>query len=110
MFGEEVDLCFRAKKLGYSPTFTPEAEIIHYGEASEVDKGNRWAEVFCAKATIIHKHRPQKYIGFGIRMLLFWAASRSVALTTLALFAPEKFGSQKQIWSNVWQKRSEWQR
>ncbi len=110
MFGEEVDLCLRAKRLGYSPTFTPEAEIIHYVGASEVDKGNRWAKVFRAKATIIHKHWPQKYIGFGIRMLLFWAASRSAALTMLAMFAPEKFSSQKQIWSNVWQKRNEWQR
>ncbi len=30
MYGEEADLCLRAKALGYQPMITPEAEIVHY--------------------------------------------------------------------------------
>ena len=41
MYGEEADLCLRAKKLGYQPLFTPEAEIVHYDGASEKIKEDR---------------------------------------------------------------------
>ena len=35
MYGEDADLCLRARKLGARPMVTPEATIVHYGGASE---------------------------------------------------------------------------
>ena len=35
MYGEEADLCLRARTFGARPVVTPEATIIHYGGASE---------------------------------------------------------------------------
>lgn len=34
MYSEEVDLCYRLKKLGYHNWYYPQARIIHYGEQS----------------------------------------------------------------------------
>ncbi len=62
MYGEEVDLCLRAKKLGYKPMFTPSAQIVHYGGASEPSQADRWQKVFQAKSTLIKRHWPRRYI------------------------------------------------
>ena len=35
MYGEEADLCLRARPLGARPRITPDARIVHYGGASE---------------------------------------------------------------------------
>jgi len=109
MYGEEVDFCLRAKEMRYHPMFTPEAEIVHYGGASESDQANRWAKVFRAKATLICTHWPARQIGFGLNMLLVWAASRAAIMTILAAVAPETFGVEKKEWTEVWRRRKEWQ-
>ncbi len=38
MYGEEAELCYRLKKLGYRIKFTPEPKILHYGGASSYSK------------------------------------------------------------------------
>ena len=110
MYGEEVDFCIRAKKLGYKPMFSPAAEIIHYGGASEKSKMVRSEKVFRAKATIIRKNWSKRSVGFGIWMLLLWVASRAVIMRTLSALAPKKFILQREKWTNVWRKRKEWQK
>ncbi len=109
MYGEEVNFCLRAGKLGYRPMFSPAAEIIHYGGASEALQVNRWEKVFRAKAAIIRLHWPQRSIGFGMAMLLAWSASRAAIMTILSALAPTKFTAQKKKWTQVWRKRKEWQ-
>jgi hypothetical protein len=108
MFGEEVDLCLRARKLGYMPMFNPEAQIIHYGGASEKVKLNRWEKIFRAKASIIRLHWSRKTRGFGIGMLVIWAASRAAAMNVLAALASRKFTPHREKWSEIWQRRKEW--
>ena len=110
MYGEEVNFCLRAKKLGYKPMFCPAAEIIHYGGASEKSKMVRLEKVFRAKATIIRLNWSQRSVGFGIWMLLLWVASRAVIMRTLSALAPKKFILQREKWTNVWRKRKEWQK
>lgn len=110
MYGEEVNFCLRARKLGYKPMFNPAAQIIHYGGASEISHMNRWEKVFRAKATIIRLHWPRRSIGFGIGMLLVWAASRVVIMRTLSALTPKRFIIQREKWTQVWRKRKEWQK
>jgi GT2 family glycosyltransferase len=109
MYGEEANFCLCAKKLGYTPMFNPAAEIIHYGGASEKSKVNRWETIFRAKATIIRLNWSQRSVGFGIGMLLLWAASRAVVIKIFSVLAPKKFVTQRRKWTQVWRKRKEWQ-
>jgi N-acetylglucosaminyl-diphospho-decaprenol L-rhamnosyltransferase len=110
MYGEEVNFCLRAKELGYQPMFTPEAEIIHYGGASEESKLNRWEKIFRAKASLIRLHWPRKSVEFGIKMLLLWAASRVFMLKLISVLAPKRFITQREKWTRIWQTRKEWQK
>ncbi|MCP4607819.1 MAG: glycosyltransferase family 2 protein [Planctomycetes bacterium] len=110
MYGEEVDFCIRAKKLGYKPMFSPAAEIIHYGGASEKSKMVRSEKVFRAKATIIRKNWPKRSVGFGIWMLLLWVASRAVIMKIVSVVATKKHTAQREKWFHVWRKRKEWRK
>lgn len=52
MYVEEADLCMRAgAQYGARPAFTPDAVIIHYGEASEKVKTDK-----VIKLTLMDKH------------------------------------------------------
>ena len=108
MFGEEVDFCRRARALGYRPRYTPEAQIIHYGGASDASASQRMPKVFKGKATVIRVHWGPMRSRFGIMMLWFWAATRAFALSVLARFAPKRFGSKREMWVSVWKSRGDW--
>jgi GT2 family glycosyltransferase len=108
MFGEEVDFCMRAKKLGYRPLFTPDAEIIHYGGASEPVKEDRLTKVLCARSTIIREHWPKYKIWWGLAMLLTRVRVNYMALAVLARFNSMKFDSQAKMWNTMWKRRNEW--
>jgi len=51
MYGEEADLCLRARALGARPRITPEAEIIHYVGASETAHARKLIRVITPKTT-----------------------------------------------------------
>src|SRR5690606_35725860 len=56
MYGEEADLCLRARKLGARPMVTPEATIVHYGGASERVRADKMVRLLQAKALLIRRH------------------------------------------------------
>lgn len=108
MFGEEVDFCLRAKKLGYRPLFNPDAEIIHYGGASSPFKEERLTKVLCADSTIIREHWPRYGKPWGLAMLVIGVRIKSIVFSLLAKLGSEKFVSQSIVWNKVWKRRSEW--
>ncbi len=77
MYGEDVEICYRANKLGWKVMINPEAEIMHVGKAS----GGRWvAGEVKGLLYIFKKHKPGwempalKAIlaaGMGLRWLIF---------------------------------------
>jgi N-acetylglucosaminyl-diphospho-decaprenol L-rhamnosyltransferase len=110
MYGEEVDLCLRARKLGYRPLYTPEATIIHHGRASESDSGDRLAKVLCAESTIIREHWPAHRRWWGAAMLLIYVRMKSMVLDILSLLNSPKYGPQASVWKRLWMQRGEWSR
>ena len=57
MYGEEQDLCRRARGHGARPRMTPEATIIHYHGASS-RRADREIMTLKAQATLIRRHFP----------------------------------------------------
>ena len=111
MYGEEVDLCLRAKEIGLKPAITPDATIIHYGGQSETIRANRQVMVMRAKIELITKHFPagQRWLGRamfrlipGSRGIIFGLAGRALSNDGLR--------ERGAIWWEVWQRRREWQR
>lgn len=93
MYGEEADLCLRAKANGYRPAITPDAEIMHLVGAASEKAVAKTVLVAKARATLIRDHWPRWQVPFGLSMLWLWAALRRVA---------------SPVWSEVWNKRGDW--
>lgn len=107
MYGEEVDLCTRARSLGARPWFTPEATIVHYGGASEASKGIRMVKVFKAKVALMKKHWPRWKRWVGVRLLMAWSLSRF-----LCGYVCQRLGGKPvrslDMWIHVWRNRRLW--
>ncbi|MEO0403196.1 MAG: glycosyltransferase family 2 protein [Pseudomonadota bacterium] len=107
MYGEEADLCLRAKALGYRPMITPEAQIMHLVGASSKSQAKKYAMVAKARMTLIQDHWPPAWVPFGRAMMWTWAASRALALTTLARVTGRKADAAA-VWAAIWAARRDW--
>lgn len=109
MFGEEADLCIRARKLGAQPIITPTATIIHYGGASYPNQAQQRVQMLAGRVTLMQRHWPLMFRLLGrylyhliplTRLVLYGAAA---AATRRASYR-EKAG----LWAEVWQTRNCW--
>lgn len=110
MYGEEVDLCLRAKAIGLRPHITPEATIIHYGAASDTIRADKMVRLMRAKIELIKRHFPWATRWLGRHLLRTWPWSRALAFS-LASRISDRAGlrNRGQEWKEVWQRRREWQ-
>lgn len=106
MYGEEVDLCLRARRIGAAPRVTPDATIIHHGGASEITRANKMVKVLTAKSTLIRRHWPAALRPIGLSLLAAWPAGRAFAMAMQRSVAGGSAASTE--WGEVWQRRSEW--
>lgn len=109
MYGEEADLCLRARAFSARPLVTPFATIIHYGGASETARAGKMVRLLAAKATLITRHFDPILVPLGLSLLAAWPLSRTFAFTAAA--AVTGSGRLKQSaheWREIWARRSEW--
>ena len=107
MFGEEVDLCLRARKLGYRPMVTPDAVIVHHVGASYSASGERLVKVLKGRVTIIRDHWRQWEQPIGLALLLSWAGVRRLPRKLKGLLGKGR-SNEEDAWDVVWRRRSEW--
>jgi GT2 family glycosyltransferase len=109
MYGEEQDLCRRARAQGLArPRMTPEATIIHYHGASS-RRAAREVMKFKAKATMIRRHFPAWQRPLGLALLGLWPWSRMAGGALLArLTGRSGAGEAAKVWGEVWAARHEW--
>ncbi len=109
MYGEEADLCLRARELGARPAVTPSATIIHYGGASEATREGKMVKLLAAKATLIDRHFPRFAKRLGLYVHAAWPLTRWLVLSAAARIAhrPASAASAT-VWGRIWQRRSEW--
>ncbi|WP_223865995.1 glycosyltransferase family 2 protein [Salipiger aestuarii] len=101
MYGEEADLCLRARALGYRPAITPDAQIMHLVGAASGKRADKLRMVAKARATLIRDHWPRWQRPFGLAMMWLWAALRRAASGLRGGAAAEK-------WRSVWATRRDW--
>lgn len=107
MYGEEADLCLRAKQLGSRPRVTEKATIIHYGGASETVRSDKLCRLLAAKMLLIDRHffGPRKFL--ARRLLQAWPLSRMMAHRFMAPLRASSRPRAK-VWGDVWAERSLW--
>lgn len=109
MYGEEADLCLRARALGANPSITPTAQIVHYGGASERVRSAKLVRLLRAKITLVQRHFAPVQRLIGLNLLRSWPALRLVASTTLAKLAPSDSRREtRDVWAAIWADRRTW--
>ena len=109
MYGEEADLCRRARAVGAQPRMTPEATIIHYHGAASKTPAARKILTLKAKSTMIRRHLPGWQQRPALFLLRMWPWTRMVSGGTLArLTGRTGLGEAAERWGTVWKARADW--
>jgi len=109
MYGEEVDLCHRAQAFHARPRITPNAEIVHYGGASESVRSGKLGRLLAAKATLVKRHLPFWQQAPALTVLRAWPLSRLVAARVLSSLTPgSSWRGTHEVWREVWSERGDW--
>lgn len=108
MYGEEADLCLRARALGYSPMITPEAEIMHLVGASSGRMADKVVMVAKSRVTLIRDHWPRRQVPLGLGLMWLWGALRVATARGLALSGRMRHGMVAEKWAVIWARRGEW--
>ncbi len=106
MYGEDADLCLRARQLGASCHITPEATIIHHGGKSEKARAGKIVRLFRAKSQLFRRYWSPLLARLGCRLLDFWTLVRIVGFRALRL--KNRHADSHQTWAEVWKSRREW--
>jgi hypothetical protein len=102
MYGEESDLCHRARAAGYRPMITPAAEYVHYAGASSPKAAAKRIMVARGRMTLIRDHWPAALVPLGVALMWLWAALRRVA--------SPRWTRRADTWAKVWAARHDWLR
>lgn len=108
MYGEEVDLCWRAVKAGRHCLICPDARIVHYGGASERVRADKMVRLFCAKKRLFCKHWGGATRRLGTAALSTWALTRMFAFAILKRVS-SRWAASHETWAAIWRRRAEWQ-
>jgi GT2 family glycosyltransferase len=109
MYGEEADLCRRARGAGLArPRMTPEAEIIHYGAASSPKLSSDSLKLK-ARITLARRQLPAWQRPLGVAMLRIWPLTRKLTGGLAArLTGRDRFRAAAARWDAVWANRASW--
>lgn len=109
MYGEDADLCMRAKALDAKPAITPDSTIVHYVGASQSVRAEKTVRLLSGKALIVRRHFPKSKQGLGLFLLQLWPLTRWIALASVALVTrSEHHRNNADQWRAVWKRRQEW--
>lgn len=109
MYGEEADLCRRARDLGFRPRMTPEAEIVHHAGASSRLRSDKQILVLQARITLARRHLPRWQRPLALALLRSWPLGRRIAGALLARTTGQaRFAELAAHWDRVWAARGVW--
>lgn len=108
MYGEEADLCLRARARGFRPAITPDAEIVHHGAASEPAEASKLVRLLAGHVLLFRKHWGPLEQRFGVAMLRLWASSRWLTGRAAGALGAARANARADVWLEVWRRRAEW--
>lgn len=107
MYGEDFDLCLRARALGARPCVHPQARIVHHGGASERVPADKLVRLLRSKVQVFTRHWSAPQARLGKLCLLLWALTRRVGYRAAALLGRRGALERARAWDQVWARRRE---
>ena len=108
MYGEEADLCLRAREMGYRPMITPDAQIMHLVGASSAKVSDKVMMVAKARTSLIRDHWPPALVPLGVALMWLWGGLRVTAARAMALTGRARFAGTAEKWRRIWSHRGSW--
>jgi hypothetical protein len=109
MYGEEADLCLRARGLGARPRVTPSATIIHLGGVSERTRAGKMIKLLAAKMSLAKRYFSPAGLLFARLSVRLWPLSRWLGNELLLKLRPsEDRLLERDEWRDVWRAREKW--
>jgi hypothetical protein len=102
LYGEDVDLCIRSKRLSSATLFTGFAHYVHRGGASSAGDSQRWVAILRGKVSLYRQHLPSLASRLARGLLLWGVALRAMAETSGL--------ARTKIWRDLWRNRDLWRR
>lgn len=107
MYGEDADLCLRARRLGYAPRFVPESLVWHAtGGSSGLEE--KIILLHKGKVTYIRKNWPRWRAIVGIWFLQWGLALRGLVESVGRIGRHWDRNRGRTGWRGAWKRRSEW--
>ncbi len=107
MYGEESDYCLKAIQLGYQPTITPSAKIIHHGGASEPSFSGKMIKLLKGKVELVNRHSKTWEKPLHKALLKLYVTNKLVTSKLLSVFKPNK-QEQATEWQKVMHANASW--
>jgi N-acetylglucosaminyl-diphospho-decaprenol L-rhamnosyltransferase len=108
MYGEEADLCLRARNFGARPMVSSAATIIHHGGASETVRADKLVRLLSAKMRVVQYHFPVYTKSLGCWLLSLWPVTRYWAQIMLSRIVRRSPSDKLAVWREVVRRRNEW--
>jgi hypothetical protein len=108
MYGEEADLCLRARTLGVRPAVCSAAVVVHHGGASEATQEGKLVKLYGAIVRLTQRHWGRAARPFGPALLAFGVLLRAGAYTLLASLGRNEVAPRAATWRALWRRRGEW--
>jgi GT2 family glycosyltransferase len=98
MYGEDEDFCLRARRIGFTPAFSPRPSIIHSGSGTEPNLDRKIRHLLASRALLIRAYFSPVAIPLALLLLMLrpWLGRRYSAPPRRAL------------WSRVWAQHRLW--
>ncbi len=103
MYGEDADLCQRARQLGAESWITPDAHVVHALGASSSSTLGKQQMLFRGKATLVRKKSASR-LATAVSLVLLQSG---VGLRALG---ERVTGRDRAAWMGLWISRREWRR
>jgi GT2 family glycosyltransferase len=104
MYGEDADLAFRARRIGFRPVICPEACIVHDVGKASATRADKLLLLFRGKATLLREH----FSGWRKSLVLLELQAGVGLRTLLANLGLRSNRPEADGWRKVWSERRDW--
>ena len=107
MYSEEVDLCYRLHKRGWTVRYVPDAQAVHiWGGSSNKVKGETLIRLYQSRVQFFRKHYGSIPVGLYKLLILFNSFTRWMSGTLISAFSKntnlkEKSQSYWQLFTSI---------
>lgn len=108
MYGEEADLCLRARAQGARPMVTDGATIVHHGGASERVQADKLVRLLTAKVELARRHLGPLGAWWSRWMYAQHALIRWMTWSLLGALGKRGARDHARTWADVFSRRGQW--